>query len=151
MEASIKGQQDFLSGLLFILIGLAFVSVGWRLPIGSVTQMGPGYIPLGAASILIVLGLACAVRGLVTHGARLDPIVWRPIVFVAGAVLAFGLSLERLGLVAAILLAVFIGRLAIPHARFVSTLALAIGLVVLCVALFHYGFGVPAPVWPRLL
>ena len=151
MEASIKGTQDFLSGLLFILIGLTFMLVGWRLPMGSVTQMGPGYIPMGAASILVMLGLACAVRGVAAHGPRPAPIVWRPVAFISGAVLAFGLSLERLGLVAAILLTVCIGRLAVPHARFASTLALAIGLIVLCVALFHYGFGVPAPVWPPFL
>jgi len=39
-----------------VLIGLAFVALGWRLPMGSATQMGPGYIPIGAALILIALG-----------------------------------------------------------------------------------------------
>lgn len=134
-----------------MLIGLAFVVLGWRLPMGSATQMGPGYIPVGAALILIALGAASLLRGLASEGARLDPVVWRPVLFVPLAVLVFALSLERLGLVLAIGLTIFVGRLAITRARPLHTLMLAAGMAALCVALFHYGFDVPAPVWPPFL
>lgn len=134
-----------------MLIGLAFVALGWRLPMGSATQMGPGYIPIGAALILIALGAVSLLRGLASEGARPDAIVWRPVLFVPLAVLAFALSLERLGLVVAIGLTVLVGRFAIAGARPLHTLMLAAGMAALCVALFHYGFEVPAPVWPPFL
>lgn len=118
---------------------------------GSATQMGPGYIPIGAALILMALGAVSLLRGLASEGARIDAVVWRPVLFVPLAVLVFALSLERLGLVVAIGLTVFVGRLAIVRARALHTLMLAAGMAALCVALFHYGFEVPAPVWPPFL
>ncbi|MBX3530330.1 MAG: tripartite tricarboxylate transporter TctB family protein [Rhizobiaceae bacterium] len=151
MEATIKGKQDFLSGLLFIAIALAFIVNGRGLPLGTAVNMGPGYIPLGAALILAVLGTVCLVRGLVHAGAGVEPVSWRPFLLVPLAVVAFGISLDWLGLVAAIFLAVFVGRAAIPRAPLLPTLALAVGLSALSVALFYYGFKLPVSVWPRFL
>lgn len=151
MEATIKGRQDFFSGLLFIVIALAFVANGWRLPMGTAVNMGPGYIPLGAALILAALGTVCLVCGIVHAGVGVERVSWRPVLLVPLAVVAFGLSLDWLGLVAAIFLAVFVGRAAIPRAPVLPTLALAVGLSALSVALFYYGFGLPVSVWPRFL
>jgi hypothetical protein len=151
VEATIKGRQDFLSGLLFIAIALAFIANGWRLPLGTAVNMGPGYIPLGAALILAALGSVCLVRGILLAGVGVETVSWRPVLMVPLAVVAFGLSLGWLGLVAAIFLAVFIGRAAIPRAPLVPTLVLAVSLSVLSVALFYYGFGLPVSVWPRFL
>jgi hypothetical protein len=144
-----KGKQDFLSGLLFVGIAVAFIANGWRLPMGTAVNMGPGYIPLGAALILMALGAACMVRGVVRAGAGVEPVVWRSFLLVPLAVIGFGVTLDWLGLVVAIFVAVFVGRAAIPHARLSHTLALAVGLAALCVAMFFYGFGLPVSVWPR--
>lgn len=151
MEATIKDQHEILSGFLFIVIGLAFLVIGRGLPLGTATYMGPGYIPFGAAVILMLLGGVCIVRGLRNSGTRVDPIIWRPIILVPIAVLAFALSLGPLGLVVAIFLTVGIGRLAIPGAKLRHTATLAAGMAALCVVLFVYGFGTPVSVWPRFL
>ena len=148
LEAIIKAQQEFLSGVMFVVIALAFIVFGWNLPRGTAVNMGPGYIPLGTAIILGLLGLACIARSFFHRGTGVEPPVWRPVLLVPLAVLVFGLALEPLGLVIAIFLAVFIGRGAIPQARFSHTLLLAVGLTVLCVSLFYYGFGLPVLLWP---
>lgn len=147
--ATVKGQQEFYSGIVFVVIGAAFIVVGWGLPKGTAMNMGPGYIPFASALILVAIGIACSARSLFRAGEQVEPVVWRPVLLIPLAVVAFGLTSERLGLVVAILLTVGICRLAIPGARLTHTLALGFGLATLCVLLFIYGFGTPVPVWPR--
>lgn len=148
-EAAIKAQQEFLSGVMFVVIALAFVVVGWNLPHGTAMNMGPGYMPLGTALILGLIGLVSMARGFVHHGRGVEPVSLRPFLLVPLAMTVFGMALDQLGMVAAIVLAVFIGRAAVREARLGHTLILAVGLAALCVGLFYYGFGLPVRLWPR--
>lgn len=148
MGLKIRGQQDFLSGLLFIAIGAGFIVLGRDLQMGVADRMGPGYIPFAAALILVGLGTVVMVRGVAWQGEGVSRPVWRPLLLIPLAALVFGLTLERLGLVVAIVLAIGIARLAQPRARVVHTLAIAAGMAAFCSALFIYGFNLPIPVLP---
>ena len=60
----------------------------------------------------------------------------------------FGLSIERLGLVVAILLLIGFGSFASRTLRPWETLAAALVLIVLSWAIFIVGLGLTIPVWP---
>jgi hypothetical protein len=61
----------------------------------------------------------------------------------------FGLTLERLGIVLAILLLVAIGSFATRDLKAWETLAAAAVLIVLTWAIFIAGLGLTIPVWPE--
>jgi hypothetical protein len=62
---------------------------------------------------------------------------------------AFGLSIERLGLVFAIFLLIGVGAVAAPGLRPVETMAAAAILIVLSWGIFIVGLGLAIPVWPE--
>ena len=72
----------------------------------------------------------------------------RPIVVVTAALIAFGLTLERIGLVLSIVLMVAIASLATRALKPWETAAAAAGLIVLSWSIFIFGLGLPIPVWP---
>jgi hypothetical protein len=65
------------------------------------------------------------------------------------SLVAFGLSIERLGLVLAILLLTGIGALATRALRPVETAVAALALIVLSWSIFIFGLGLTIPVWPE--
>ncbi len=106
--------RDFLSGLIFVVIGALFV-VGVRdLEVGSALRMGPGFFPLVLASILMLLGVVIAARSFAQGPAPLGGIPWRGTVLILTAPVIFGLTVRGLGLVAAVALSVRHRRLCQP-------------------------------------
>ena len=69
-------------------------------------------------------------------------------VFVTLGLVLFGLTIERLGLVLAILLLIGVGSLASRSLRPWETLAAALVLIALSWAIFIRGLGLTIPVWP---
>lgn len=49
-------SKDLLSGVMFIVFGLAALYFGQRLALGTPVRMGPGYVPRMLAFILLSLG-----------------------------------------------------------------------------------------------
>ncbi len=60
----IKNLKNFVSGLLFTSIGLAFLFGAMKFPMGSVTSMGPGFFPFVVSTLVVVLGALILVRSL---------------------------------------------------------------------------------------
>jgi hypothetical protein len=67
---------------------------------------------------------------------------------VTAALVAFGLTLERVGLVLAILLMVAIASLAARGLKLWEALAAAAGLIAISWTIFIVGLGLPLPLWP---
>jgi hypothetical protein len=116
--------------------------------------MGTGYVPRLLCWILLGLGGVIFAQGLVQSGQAAEAenagtSVWRPLVFVTASLVAFGLSLERLGLVISIVLLIGIGAVAARGLRPVETLVAALVLIVLSWAIFIVGLDLTIPVWPE--
>ena len=60
----IKNLQDFLAGLLFLVLGLGFGWAASRHALGSAANMGPGYVPLLLGLLLGLLGLLVLFKAL---------------------------------------------------------------------------------------
>src|SRR5829696_5215451 len=97
-------RQDVLAGSLFMAIAILGLWVSRNYPIGTALRMSTGYVPRLLCWLLLLLGAAILVSGIRSIDAEgeLGPGgTWRPIILIPAALVAFGLSLERFGLVVA--------------------------------------------------
>jgi putative tricarboxylic transport membrane protein len=101
--------------------------------------------------LLLALGAAVAVTGIVADGPRLATYHWRGPLFVSLAIVAFAISIRPLGLVVSGLASFLIAALGTNETRWVETLIVGICLTVGCALLFPYVLGLPMPLFPRFL
>lgn len=140
-----SGIRDIAGGVPMLLLGAAGLWFGRGYRFGTLTEMGPGFMPAIVSALLVATGAAICI------GRRIpDPVnrlALRGVVFVFAAMAAFGLTIERLGLVTAIAAATAICAYATPEARWREVVAMAVGFASFAVIVFVYGLGQPVPVW----
>ena len=143
-------RKDVLAGLMFIAIAALGLWMSRNYPIGTAVRMGTGYVPRLLCWILLGLGVVVLVQGLRGSAAMLErgPSIWRAIILVPASLLVFAYTIGPLGVVAAIVLLVAVGHLAGRETRVLESAAVAAALVVLTLAIFVWGIGLPIPVWP---
>ncbi|SOC56669.1 Tripartite tricarboxylate transporter TctB family protein [Ornithinimicrobium cerasi] len=121
---------------MFILIGGAFAVGALTYDLGTLLQMGPGYVPLLVGLLLAALGAGIVVKAFVApdrlpatdgttdHGPPLQfgRIRWRPTLFIFGALFFFAFTFEGLGL----FLTVFGTSVLASYARTGTTLRQAV-------------------------
>ena len=134
---------DLLTGLLFLALGGFAIAYGSRYALGTAARMGAGYFPMLVSAALTLIGVVLVVRSLLAAGDELSAISWRPLVLVLAGVLAFGLLIDRLGLLAAGIVLVAAARLADREFRWLETALLAVSLTLVTAAVFLYGLGLP--------
>src|SRR5215211_4407772 len=108
----IKNLNDVLSGAVLIIMALLGFYLSWRLNSGSAAAMGPGYVPKMLCIILLGLGAATVFYGFVHAGEPFEAWYPRPIFWILVSVAFFGITIERLGLVVAVVGLVVLGCLA---------------------------------------
>jgi hypothetical protein len=95
----IKSQKTFFSGIMFTCVGAAFAIGATNYNVGSAARMGPGYFPLIIGTLLGVLGLVVVSSAFTVKTADGEPvgkIAWKPLGFIIGANLLFGILLAGL-------------------------------------------------------
>lgn len=158
----IKSQKDFFAGLMFMTVGVAFAWGATNYNIGEGARMGPGYFPLVLGILLAALGLAVIFEALVVEtedGEKIGAIAWKPLGYIIGANLAFGLLLGGLpkfgipamGLIAAIYALVFIASLAGDRFLPKEIAILATILAVFSYFAFVWLLKLQFPVWPAFI
>ena len=144
----IGAPRDFVSGLLFIVIGAAGMWLGRNYAVGSVVRMGPGYLPMVLSGGTILIGLAVLLRSLGTKGPRIEWGVLRPILLIAAALTVFSLLISDFGMVVAIVATVLIASPATPEFRPVEVLLALVLMPIFCAVVFVLLLGQPVPIWP---
>ena len=143
----VKSPQDFWAGLLFLVIGCLALWLGRGYAFGTATKMGPGYLPTVLSWALVLVGAFLSLRALALEGPAIEASLIRPQIFILLAIVVFGLLIERVGLAPAIIAVTVIAANASREMRWKETLAVAVGLAVLCVGLFIYLLGQPLSIW----
>jgi hypothetical protein len=145
----IGNQKDFWSGLLFVAIGVGCAGGAWALyPLGTASNPGAGYFPLGLGVLLALLGcgvLTSAVGRTREMNGEIGRFAWRPLLVISGAVLLFGLALPRLGLLVALPALVITSSLAMKGFRWREVLLNAAVLTALCFGIFIWGLNLTLP------
>src|SRR5215218_2302229 len=70
----IKSQKDFYSGLMFLVVGVAFAWGATNYTIGEGARMGPGYFPLMLGILLAGLGGFIIFESLVVETEDGEPV-----------------------------------------------------------------------------
>jgi len=144
----IRAPKDFWSGVMFGGFAAVALIAARGYSLGSTGKMGPGYFPLLLGFVLLVLGGVLIVRSVVLTGEPLPRFHLRPLIVIAVAVTVFGLMVERLGLVVALLVLTVFSAFAGPQFRWREAAALAVALTVFCIGVFVYALGLPLNLWP---
>jgi hypothetical protein len=161
----IKSQRDFFAGLMFATVGAAFAIGATQYNVGSGARMGPGYFPLmlgillAALGLVVVFGSLSAERAERSDGDPVGQIAWRPLVYIIGANLLFGvmlggvrsLDLPAMGLVVGIYALVLVACRARPNFPLRSTLVLATVLALGSYLIFILGLRLQFPTWPTFI
>jgi len=137
-------SKDAAAGVLFILLGLGFgLNAYFTLDLGTNIRMGPGYFPLLLSGALLILGVAIFFHALQVPDESWGAIPWRGLFFILLGPIVFGATLQGLGLVPALAIIAFITAFASQRMSLLLAIALTIGLVAFCVAVFSWGLGSP--------
>ena len=158
----IKSQKDFFSGLMFLVVGLAFAIGSTNYTIGTGARMGPGYFPLILGVLMSILGAAICIGGLTkgpSDGDKIGKWAWKPVFFVLAANFAFGillvgvpqLHIPQFGLIIAIYALVFIASMAGDKFNFKETAILSTILAVGSYIAFVWALNLQFPVWPSFI
>lgn len=150
----IKSQRDFASGVMFLVIGLAFAFGATAYSFGVSARPGPGYFPLILGVMLALLGAIVLFKALTIESQGGDPIgaiAWKPLLLILGAVVLFGLLLPRLGLFITVPVLVLIASLGGDEFHLKTVVIMAALLAVGCWLAFVQGLGLTIPLWPAFL
>jgi len=141
--------RKILTGAIFLGFGAAGIVLSLRYDIGTPTHVGPGGFPLLLGIILAGLGLANIGIGLAAPFAGgLGSWRMRAIYLIPLSVVFFGLTVERIGLVLAIIGTTLIACFANPKARLLEGVAMCLLLAAFGAGLFVYGLNLPFSLWP---
>ena len=133
-------SKDFLSGVMFIVFGLAALWFGRNLQMGTTVRMGPGYVPHMLAYIMMGLGGIIVVMALLTStGERTEAPKWKPITMVTIGIVCFALLFERAGLLPALVVLILIASLGGEEFKLTEVIANMVVLSIMCVVVFKIG------------
>ena len=137
-------RKDATAGALFIVLGLGFGLNAWlTLDLGTNLRMGPGYFPLLLSGALLLLGALILFHAFAIEDESWGHIPWRGMFFILTGPIAFGMTLDGLGLVPALAIITFITSFASIRVGPLLAIAMTVGLTILCVAVFSWGLGTP--------
>lgn len=158
----IKSQRDFFSGLMFMAVGIAFAWGATSYSIGEGARMGPGYFPLVLGILLTGLGGFIVFEALVVETEDGEPVgkwAWKPLSFIIGANLLFGvllgglpsIGLPPMGMIVAIYGLTFVASLAGDEFNLKENLILATILAAGSYVAFVVLLKLQFPVWPTFI
>jgi hypothetical protein len=158
----IKSQKDFFSGLMFMVVGIAFAWGSTTYTIGEGARMGPGYFPLMLGVLLAGLGAFIVFESLVVEtedGEKIGAWAWRPLAFILLANFAFGvllagvpaLGIPAMGMIVAIVALTFISALAGDEFNAKEIAVLSVVLALGSYVAFVWVLKLQFPVWPTFI
>lgn len=147
----IKNSGQVMTGIFLILVALLAFYLSWRFRTFSEIGIGVGFVPRMFASVQVLLGILLIVSGFLSEGERGED-TWqlRPLIVLA-AIIYFGVTIERMGLVISVVGLVLISCSANRDTRFLEALALAVASAAFAVLVFVKALSLTIPIWPVAL
>jgi putative tricarboxylic transport membrane protein len=101
--------------------------------------------------LLLALGAAITVIGVVSEGTHLAKYHWRGPLFVSLSILSFALTIRPLGMIFSAMASFMIAACGTAETRWVETLIVGACLTAFCSLLFPYALGLPLQLLPIFL
>ena len=158
----IKNQADFFSGVMFTVVGGAFALGATSYTVGNGARMGPGYFPMMLGILLAIMGAFIIFKAMVVEspdGGLIGKWAWKPLGFVIGANVAFGvllgglpsIGLPAMGLIIAIYALTIIASLAGEEFKLRDVLVLGTVLAAGSYVAFIWALKLQIQVWPTFV
>ncbi len=152
LVSNIFRKRDFYAGGLMILFGLGAALKGSTYGLGTLMQMGPGFMPTALGVILVLIGIAIAIPAASMAPGEGEDILpaqrewwgWLCILMSPVAFIALG---TYGGMAPAIFACVFVAALGDRQTNLKSAAILAAVVTVFGVMLFHYLLRIPMPLF----
>lgn len=143
MRYVIDRLEDYIAGLVTGAIGIFIITEGLSYRMGTLHSMGPGYFPVILGGIMVLLALFMVLSAQPEAMANIRPEAGqlRGMAFLAAAFAGFALTVENLGMMISVSLAVFLASLANRQTSLVTALILAVGTAVVSALVFRVGLG----------
>jgi putative tricarboxylic transport membrane protein len=151
MPKWIRGPQDFVGGVVLMALAVFALWASSDLQGMHGFSFGAGTAPRMFAVLLLLLGAAIALMGILTDGLHVSTYAWRGPLFVSLAILSFAVTIRPLGLVVSAFASFMISALGTHETRWTESVIVGICLTVGCALLFPYVLGLPMPLFPRFL
>ena len=142
-------DSELLAAVIFLVLGGIAVAFGWTYGFGTFAALGSGAMPVLVGIGLCAMGLVQLLRAITARrspqslAAAFPRTELRPLLVILSAVLAFGLLIDRLGLLPSLAALVCIGWFADSNGGHRQLLPVLVLIAILIVAIFYYGLGVP--------
>jgi len=130
LPAWIKGPQDFVGGLVLVAVSIFALWACSDLQGMHGFSFGPGTAPRMFATLLMGLGAAVAVVGIVQEGPRLQHYAWRGPLFVMAGIVFFAFAIRPLGLIISGLATFLISALGSDETRWVEASVVGVCLTI---------------------
>lgn len=146
----ITSKRELYSAGLIMLIGIGTAAGSLKYGIGTLARMGPGYFPLGLGIMLTLIGALLIATPLTEQDAE-DKSPWkgqyRAWLMVIAGMMAFMVLGKYGGLVPATFALIFVSALGDRNNSIKAAFALATGVTLAAVAIFHYGLQMQFPLF----
>jgi hypothetical protein len=146
----IRSQKDFVSGVMFVVVGLVFSYIATTYHMGTAAKMGPGFFPFWLGLVLAFLGAIVTLSSTSKKREKdhIDHWDWPSVLWVTGSVILFGVVLAYLGLVLSLFVLVFISAMASHEFHWKGTIVNAVILNLIAYVAFVWGLKLQFQVWP---
>ena len=151
MPKWIRGPQDFVGGIALMAIAAFALWASSDLQGMHGFSFGAGTAPRMFAVLLLGLGAAVTLMGILSTGEHITVYAWRGPLFVSLAIISFAITIRPLGLVISAFASFIISALGTPETKWKETIIVGICLTIGCSLLFPYALGLPLQLFPRFL
>ena len=151
MPKWVRNPQDFVGGIAMMAIAVFALWASRDLPGMRGFSFGAGTAPRMFATLLLGLGAAITIVGVVSEGQHLAKYHWRGPLFVTLAILSFALTIRSMGMIFAAMTSFLIAACGSPETRWVETVIVGACLTAFCALLFPYALGLPLQLLPTFM
>ncbi len=151
MAKWVRGPQDFVGGIAMMAIAVFALWASSDLQGMHGFSFGAGTAPRMFATLLLALGAAVTLMGLLVDGEHITRYAWRGPLFVSLSIISFAITIRPLGLVISAFASFIISALGTPETKWKETIIVGICLTIGCSLLFPYALGLPLQLFPRFL
>jgi Tripartite tricarboxylate transporter TctB family len=141
-------DQDFATGILFVVIGALALWIGWDYPRGTAQRPGTGVLPAILSWCMIGTGGLLIIKGAVATGDLMERWAWRPLVAVTSATVLFGLLIDDMGLFVTMIVTMSLCAVGTAETRWFEFAIFLLIIMAGAWAMFIWMLGMPIPVFP---
>jgi uncharacterized membrane protein YidH (DUF202 family) len=142
--------KDLLAGLMFLAFGIGASVIAHGYTLGTLTRMGSGFFPTVIGVLIAIMGLIIAIRAILKPESSepVPTIEFRPVIFIALAIIVFGILIDDYGLVAALAALIVIARLAGREGSLAELALMVVVLITVVIGIFIYALNIHFNLWP---